>query len=74
MSTVTDDDLRALPASEKLRLVELLWDDLGGLSDPIPLPPWLGREAARRRAELLNNPSLGPTHDEVWSRIERRNG
>jgi len=39
------DALHALPAAEKLRLVELLWDDLGDSTAPIPLPDWVDREA-----------------------------
>lgn len=64
----------ALPAAEKLRLVEMLWDGLGGDDAPIPLPEWVDREATRRRDELAADPSLGATHTEVWSRIAQRDG
>ncbi|HYW80761.1 MAG TPA: addiction module protein [Thermoguttaceae bacterium] len=67
------DALHALPAAEKLRLVELLWDDLGDSTAPIPLPDWVDREAARRREEM-RDPNFGLSHDETWRRIERRNG
>lgn len=65
--------LSALPAADKLRIVEMLWDDLGSSSEPIPLPEWVDQEAARRRAEM-QDPSVGRTHEEVWHRIENRNG
>jgi len=32
------NQLYALPDAEKLRIVELLWDDLGDSTAPIPLP------------------------------------
>ena len=64
---------RSLAPSEKLRLVEMLWDDLGGSTESIPLPDWVDREAARRREEM-RNPSFGLSHDETWRRIEQRNG
>ena len=67
------DALHALPAAEKLRLVELLWDDLGDSIAPIPLPDWVDREVARRRDEM-RDPNVGLSHDETWRRIERRNG
>ena len=67
-------ELRALPIEEKLRIVELLWDDLGDSAAPIPLPDWVDREAAKRRAEMAEDPTLGLTHEEVWQRIDRRNG
>lgn len=63
--------LHSLPAAEKLRLVEMLWDDLGESGDPIPLPDWVDREAARR-CEEMRDPSCGLSHDETWRRIAAR--
>lgn len=68
------DELRSLPVAEKLRLVELLWDDLGAADVEIPLPDWVNEEADRRRKEMLHDPTLGLSHDEAWQRIKRRNG
>lgn len=72
--SVNPQELLALPADEKLRLIEMLWDDLGDAAGPIPLPDWARREASRRRAELIADPSLGIGHDEVWRKIDGRNG
>jgi hypothetical protein len=33
-------DLHNLPVSEKLRIVEALWDDIGASDEPIVLQPW----------------------------------
>ena len=65
-------ELLALSAKEKLDIIEMLWDDLGSSDRKIPLPDWVDQEAVRRRAELIANPEIGLTHEEVWSRIERR--
>ena len=65
--------LHDLPPADKLRIVEMLWDDLGTSTEPIPLPEWVEREAARRRSEM-DDPSIGLTHEEAWRRIETRNG
>ena len=65
--------LHNLPATDKLRIVEMLWDDLGESNVLIPLPEWIQHEAARRRDEM-QDPSIGLTHDETWDRIHRRNG
>ena len=65
--------LRSLAPSEKMRLVEMLWDDLGGSTESIPLPDWVDREAARRREEM-RNPSFGLSHEETWRRIEQNGG
>ncbi len=64
------DTIRDLPAVDKLRLIERIWDDLAASDEPIPLPEWAISEAARRRDEMLENPKLGYTHDEVWKRID----
>ena len=71
--SIDADELRSLPAAEKIRIVEMLWDDLGEATSPIPLPDWVDREAVRRRDEM-RDPSFGVSHDEAWRRIEERNG
>jgi hypothetical protein len=71
--SIDANDLHALPPAEKLRIVELLWDDLGESAAPIPLPDWVDREAARRRDEM-RDPKIGMTHEETWRRITTRNG
>ena len=71
--SIDTDELRSLPAAEKMRIVEMLWDDLGEATTPIPLPDWVDREAARRRDEM-RDPSFGISHEEAWRRIDERNG
>lgn len=71
--SIDTDALRALPVAEKMRLVEMLWDDLGDCAAPIPLPEWADQEAARRREEM-QDPAFGISHEEAWRRIEQRNG
>jgi putative addiction module component (TIGR02574 family) len=65
--------LHALPAIEKLRLVEFLWDDLGDSTSAIPLPEWMAQEITRRREEM-QDPAFGISHEEAWRRIANRNG
>ena len=71
--SIDADELRALPAEEKLRLIELLWDDLSTTSEPIPLPEWVNEEACRRRAEM-RDPAVGLSHEQMWQRIDGRDG
>ncbi|MCA9246584.1 MAG: addiction module protein [Planctomycetales bacterium] len=68
------DALLALPKIDKMRIVELLWDNLANDDEPIPIPDWVRNEARRRSEELASDPSIGLTHEEVWSRIGRRHG
>jgi putative addiction module component (TIGR02574 family) len=75
MMDIYTDVIRDLGPVEKLRLVEQIWDDLAAEQVPLPLPDWAVTEAARRRGEMLANPHLGSTHEEVWKRInDSRNG
>lgn len=69
------DSIQGLPPADRLRLVERIWDELAAEDQQIPLPEWAINEAARRRDELLADPKLGLSHDEVWQRInDARNG
>lgn len=62
--------LRNLPIEEKLRLVELLWDDIGASGEPIPLHSWQVAEAGRRSAELKSDPSIAINRDELWRLVD----
>lgn len=72
--SINVDELFALSSSEKLRLVELLWDNLGEATEPLPLPDWIDREGLRRREEMRADPLLGSGHQETWDRIKHRHG
>jgi putative addiction module component (TIGR02574 family) len=57
-----------LSPSEKLQLVEDLWDDLASTLEAVPVYDWQKNELARRKANLLDNPALGL----VWEEVKRR--
>src|ERR1039458_3720969 len=44
-----------LSPSEKLQLVEDLWDDLAAEPEAVPVHDWQKQELARRKANLLKN-------------------
>ena len=56
--SIDTDALRALPAGEKLRLIGWLWDELDDSTEPLPVPEWVGQEAARRLEEM-RDPEFG---------------
>ena len=62
--------LRNLPVAEKLRLVELLWDDIGASEEQIVLHPWQFQEATRRSAELKTDSSVAIDRAELWRRVD----
>lgn len=62
-------ELKNLPTSEKLRLVELLWDDISSSNEPIVLHSWQFNEAARRGEQLRADPSIAIDREELWRRV-----
>lgn len=58
-----------LTPSEKLQLVEDLWDDLAAVPEEAPVHGWQKDEMARRKANLMNNPGSGLSWEEVKRRI-----
>ena len=58
-----------LSKSEKLQLVEDLWDDLAATPEDVPVQEWQKEELERRKASLQNSPASGLSWDEVKRRI-----
>jgi putative addiction module component (TIGR02574 family) len=63
-----------LSPSEKLQLVEDLWDDLAATPEVIPVHAWQKEELDRRKANLLKHPASGLSWDEVQRRVRSRHG
>jgi putative addiction module component (TIGR02574 family) len=63
-----------LSPSEKLQLVQDLWDDLAATPDAVPIYDWQKEELARRKANLLKNPASGLAWEEVKRRVRSRYG
>ena len=63
-----------LSPSEKLQLVEDLWDDLAATPEAVPVHDWQKEELARRKANLMQNPASGLTWEEVKQRVRSRYG
>ena len=68
------EHLRQLPITEKLLVVEELWDDIAASGELFPLPQWHRPEAERRAAELEADPSIALTREELWRRVDQPNG
>ena len=63
-----------LTPSEKLQLVEDLWDDLAATPADVPLPDWQVEELERRKANLMSNPASGLDWEEVKRRVRSHHG
>jgi len=63
-----------LSPSEKLQLVEDLWDDLASTPEAVPVHDWQKQELARRKANLLKDPASGLSWEKVKQRVRGRYG
>ena len=62
-------ELEALPVSERVQLVEDIWDSIARTSAEIPIPQWQKDELDRRKRNYLRNPDSGRTWAEVKQEI-----
>jgi putative addiction module component (TIGR02574 family) len=72
--TLNSGSVFDLTPSEKLQLVEDLWDDLAANPEAVPVHDWQKEELARRQANLQNNPASALSWEEVKRRIRSRYG
>ncbi|MBC7517250.1 MAG: addiction module protein [Alkalinema sp. FL-bin-369] len=58
-----------LSFSEKLQLLEDLWDSIAQDPEQIPILDWQKEELAKRKAAYLNNPDSGSSWEAAKERI-----
>jgi putative addiction module component (TIGR02574 family) len=68
------ESLQGLSVDDKLQIVERLWDDIADSAGTAGLQEWHRDEIMRRKAELESEPESALTEEELWSRVEQRNG
>ena len=61
-----------LSVSEKLQLVEDLWDGIASTPAAVPVHDWQKEELARRKQNLLKNPASGLSWHEIQHRVRSR--
>jgi putative addiction module component (TIGR02574 family) len=62
-------ELRALLVTQRLKLIEDLWDSVEADTDALPLPDWHREEIDRRLDALDVGASIGAPWEEVRRRI-----
>jgi putative addiction module component (TIGR02574 family) len=65
-------ELLKLPATERLELIEALWDSLDAESANLPVPDALRAEIERRMAEDDADPSSARDWDDVRKELQQR--
>jgi putative addiction module component (TIGR02574 family) len=63
-----------LSPPEKLQLVEDLWDDIAATPGDVPVQEWQKEELARRKANLLRQPSTAMSWNEIKAAIRSHHG
>ncbi len=58
-----------LNLSEKLQLLEDLWDSVAQVPEQIPVLDWQKEELAKRKAAYLQNPNSGSSWEAAKERI-----
>lgn len=58
-----------MSVSEKLQLLEDLWDDIASNPAAVPVQEWQKEELNRRKKELLKNPDAAISWEEIQRRI-----
>lgn len=58
-----------LAFSEKLQLLEDLWDSIAQAPEQIPVLDWQKEELAKRKAAYSRNPNLGTSWEAAKERI-----
>jgi putative addiction module component (TIGR02574 family) len=64
MTTVLQE-LELLSISERVQVVEDLWDSIARSNANLPVAKWQKDELARRKARYLQDPDSGETWDQV---------
>jgi putative addiction module component (TIGR02574 family) len=65
-------EILELPITERMQLVEAIWDSISAAPESLPLTQWQREELDRRLAEYEADPALGSSLEEVFGRIRRR--
>ena len=72
MNATIETELRALSSSERILLVEEIWDRIAAEPDGVPLSPVHRAELDRRLDALEKNPDPGRPWAEVRDELLRR--
>ena len=60
--------------TDKLQLVEDLWDNIAATPEQVPVTDWQKAELAKRKANYLRNQNSGRSWEEVKQYVRHRNG
>ena len=68
--SATEKSIFDLSVSEKLQLLEDLWDDIASDPATVPVHEWQKEELNRRKQNLLRNPGSALSWEEIQRKIQ----
>ena len=69
------NQLSQLPVSERLELVQDLWDSIGDSREQLPIQEWHRELVKARLADFDGREEeLGLAREEVWKQVDQRRG
>jgi len=72
MNASARQEILTLPVSERLQLIEDIWESIASQPADVPVTPEQRKELDKRLANFERDPSPGEKWDDVKSRITRR--
>ena len=66
------NEIRELKLSERITLVQDIWDDIAKSNEELPFPEWQKRELDKRLAAYKANPGLTKSWSEVRENILKK--
>jgi putative addiction module component (TIGR02574 family) len=70
--SIVRKEIQSLSVSDRLRLLEEIWDSLVETPEAVPVTEAQRKELARRRRAHARNPSAAKSWAEVRARLRRR--
>jgi putative addiction module component (TIGR02574 family) len=72
MNASARQEILTLPVSERLQLIEDIWESIASQPADVPVTPEQRKELDKRLANFERDPAPGEKWDDVKSRITRR--
>lgn len=69
MKSISAAEIAEMPISERIRLVEDIWDSIVEMPEAVEVPEWHRQELEQRLKKYHANPDIGSPWSEVKKRI-----
>jgi putative addiction module component (TIGR02574 family) len=71
MSSINIQEILKLPVTERIELMDAIWDSIAALPESLPVTEAQKRELDRRLTECRTNPQAGRTWEEISDSLDK---